>query len=185
MRLFSLTYKSLKTLYPEKNPSPVFRHSLKVFQIVKKLSEKLDVNKKVLYPGALLHDIGRMAEIIHPIQHAVEGEKIILQSEIFDLMDNETRIKVSKICRNHIGCGITAKDIENQKLPLPVTDYIPETTEELLVSFADNICCGDKISGINSAVTRFSQELGEEYGQRILNQCEQLNALGLDLSFLY
>ncbi|MCK5687045.1 HD domain-containing protein [bacterium] len=185
MNYFSISYKALRNIYPEKNPSPVFRHCLKVFQIVKILSKKLDIQKEILYLGALLHDIGRMADIHHPMLHAVEGEKIILQSKIFDFMDQETRNSVSKICRNHIGCGITAVDIENQKLPLPISDYIPETTSELLVSFADNICSGDKITGINHAVTRYTNELGKEYGNKILDQCEQLKVLGIDLSHLY
>ena len=43
----------------------------------------------------------------------------------------------ARICERHTGSGITAQEVRDQSLPLPVRDYLPETVEEQLVCLAD------------------------------------------------
>ncbi len=41
------------------------------------------------------------------------------------------------VCERHTGVGISKEEILEKKLPLPLRDYIPETVEEQMISFAD------------------------------------------------
>ena len=41
------------------------------------------------------------------------------------------------VCERHIGVGITAEEIRQERLPLPVRDMVPVTIEELIISYAD------------------------------------------------
>ena len=39
--------------------------------------------------------------------------------------------------KRHTGAGLTKKEIIEQELPLPQQDFLPETTEEKLICYAD------------------------------------------------
>lgn len=43
----------------------------------------------------------------------------------------------ARVCERHTGTGLTAWDIEQQQLPLPHEDYMPEELEEQVVCYAD------------------------------------------------
>ena len=43
----------------------------------------------------------------------------------------------ARVAERHTGAGLTAAEIEAQKLPLPRTDMLPETMEEKLICYAD------------------------------------------------
>ena len=44
---------------------------------------------------------------------------------------------LARICERHTGTGLTAWDIEQQQLPLPHEDFMPEELEEQVVCYAD------------------------------------------------
>lgn len=44
----------------------------------------------------------------------------------------------ARVCERHIGSGLTAEEIQNASLPLPARDFLPETLEEKLITYADN-----------------------------------------------
>ena len=46
-------------------------------------------------------------------------------------------IRHARVCERHTGTGLTAWDIEQQQLPLPHEDYMPEELEEQVVCYAD------------------------------------------------
>ena len=110
--------------------------------------------------GALLHDIGRFK---YPpgtkdaILHGVEGGKILreLGYEIY-----------ARICERHIGVGITKEDILAQGLPLPLKDYVPETKEEIIIAYADNLD-SPGIKDERDVEERFAREIGESYRERV------------------
>jgi uncharacterized protein len=54
------------------------------------------------------------------------GKKHSLDLEVYAL-----------ICERHTGSGLTAAEIEEQALPLPPVDLLPETKEEKLICLAD------------------------------------------------
>ena len=43
----------------------------------------------------------------------------------------------ARVCERHTGTGLTAWDIEQQQLPLPHEDFMPEELEEQVVCYAD------------------------------------------------
>ena len=43
----------------------------------------------------------------------------------------------ARVCERHTGAGLTKREIIEQELPLPQQDFLPETTEEKLICYAD------------------------------------------------
>jgi uncharacterized protein len=118
-------------------PENVRRHCIKVAEVATRIaramkSRGVDVDEDAVLMGALLHDIGRA--ITHePFQHFVlSGE--ILRKEGFDE-------KIVRIAERHFSAGITKEEAEI--LGLPPKSYMPESLEEKIVCFADNIVFGD------------------------------------------
>ena len=98
----------------------------KVLEIGRRLKEKgFDVDLELLEIGGYLHDIGR--SVTHGVNHAVESARIIKGLGFSD--------PVIRMVERHIGAGITAEEAE--RLGLPKKDYIPETLEEKILSYAD------------------------------------------------
>ncbi|HYA86550.1 MAG TPA: TIGR00295 family protein [Nitrospirota bacterium] len=98
--------------------------------------------------GGLFHDIGRSKT--HGIDHAVEGVAIARNHGFPD--------KLVNIIERHIGAGITAR--EAVRLGLPEKDYLPQTVEEKIVSYADNLVSGTKEMQFYEALDRFKKILG-------------------------
>ena len=121
-----------------------------------------DIDIEFIKTAIILHDIGRFK---YPpgskesIRHGVEGAKI--------LKEEGWPENFQRVCENHIGVGILKKDIEEQELPLPAKDYLPETKEEKIINYADNLATHNKIMDENFVVERYRRELGEEFAKRI------------------
>ena len=95
------------------------------------------INRNFLYEAAMLHDIGVCftdapsihCHGTHPyICHGILGA---------ELLRNEGLPRHARVAERHTGTGLTAKTIQRQSLPLPVSDYVPETIEEQIVCYAD------------------------------------------------
>lgn len=100
-------------------------------------SKKIDLDPKIIYSAALLHDIGVVkchAPAIHSLgvlpylQHGIEGKKIL---------DENGLDFFSSICLKHTGAGISIQDIEKYNLPLPKIDMVPSTVLEKLICYSD------------------------------------------------
>jgi uncharacterized protein len=120
-------------------------------------------NKELINIGALLHDIG-VYRLYHNgvideksyITHGLLGYEL-LKEEGFD----------EAICRFallHTGVGITKEDIENNKLPFPARDYVPETNEEKIVAFADKFHSKSEPPTFNS-VKWYTEHLSKKFGE--------------------
>ena len=99
---------------------------------------RLPLDIELVTTGAMVHDIGvyelfnangTLKPNMHYIQHGVKGEGI-LQNEGFPEI-------LCRFASHHTGVGLTKEDVITQGLPLPVTDYMAATDEELLVMYAD------------------------------------------------
>jgi len=115
------------------------------------------VDLAILKPAALLHDIG--VYIIKKnnlpyIQHAIEGAKILKK-------ENFSQEVISAVL-HHVGSGITKQDIIDQKLPLPKKDFLPLTSTERLLAYADKfaITKTGTLSG-NKSEQIFQRELAQ------------------------
>ncbi|MEM0350230.1 MAG: TIGR00295 family protein [Archaeoglobaceae archaeon] len=129
----------------------VREHCKKVAELALKIAERAEENgikldKELILLGSLLHDVGRA--ITHdPFQHFLKSAEI-LKMEGFDE-------RLVRIVERHFSAGITAE--EAKKLGLPVKDYVPETMEEKIVSFADNLTFGSEIRDFRSFLERLDK----------------------------
>ena len=144
--------KECKSILEKYNtPDSVIKHCLMVTKIAEEFCNRIpQIEKDIVVAGAMLHDIGRSVD--HSIRHAIEGV-IILQNEHLDP-------RIISIVKKHIGTGIT--QAEAKKLGLPIDDYIPHTNEEILVSYADNLACGNKRCSFEKILEDFISKFGEE-----------------------
>jgi len=119
--------------------SDIYVHCQIVAEIADELIQKnnLNVNKALVHASALLHDVGGYTfDDIEDafkngdyITHAIRGYEI-LKEEGYDNA-------ICEIVRNHVGVGVTKKNIIELKLHLPLEDYTPKTAEQELVMYAD------------------------------------------------
>ncbi len=152
----------------------VLNHSKAVQKMAMKLVDAFDddecrqkkIDKEFIKVASLLHDIGRFRfppkTGIESIKHGIEGAKI--------LKEEGWPEKYQKVCERHIGVGIRKKDIIEQKLPLPEQDFVPETNEEKIITYADNLVEGKecRIVEEKDIVERYRKELGEEHAKRVI-----------------
>jgi uncharacterized protein len=90
--------------------------------------------------GSMLHDIGRGAS--HTIQHAQRGADLLRSHGI--------REEIARIVECHTGAGLTAD--ECTILRLSPRDCMPRTTEEKIVTHADNLIEGRKRVTIDASI---------------------------------
>ena len=98
---------------------------------------ELGADEQFLEEAAMLHDIGIRwchapgifcTGTEHYIRHGLLGA---------ELLRREGFPRHARVCERHTGTGLTRLQIEREKLPLPLADYVPETLEEQLVCYAD------------------------------------------------
>ncbi|RLI76760.1 TIGR00295 family protein [Archaeoglobales archaeon] len=129
----------------------VRRHCIKVAEVALKIADSVEKNgvsidKEAVLVGALLHDIGRV--ITHnPFLHFIKSAEI-LRKEGFDE-------KIVRIAERHFSAGLDEQDAE--KLGLSPKNYMPETLEEKIVSFADNLVFGDKEGSFSDFMKRLDE----------------------------
>ncbi len=159
----------------------VRRHCKRVAELALKIAKNVknkNIDLNAVYIGALLHDIGRA--ITHdPFLHFIKSGEI-LRKEGFDE-------KIVKIAERHFSAGLKAN--EAKKLGLPAKDYMPETLEEKIVSFADNLVFGDKICSFDDFMKRLDEidrinpelkwltEVTKERAKKIKEEIERLSGL--------
>lgn len=134
----------LRRYYPQDSlaSSILLDHSLAVTSMAVRIARRLEaaglnVDPEFIEEAAMLHDIGiagTQAAAIgchggRPyICHGVMGREIL---------ETEGLPKHALVCERHIGVGLSAFDIEQQRLPLPPRDMLPVSLEEQIVTYAD------------------------------------------------
>ncbi|MCQ2379519.1 MAG: hypothetical protein MJ025_01150 [Victivallaceae bacterium] len=85
--------------------------------------------------------------------------------------------RYARICERHTGCGLSANDILRQNLPLPETDYLPETVEEKLICLADKFFSksGDMKEKPLATVRRSMDKFGPETTNRFEQLCSMFS----------
>lgn len=95
--------------------------------------------------GGLLHDIGTYFVLEsdgsnkcngelrfdgpHYILHGLRGYNYLIENGFSE--------DAAQFARNHTGVGLSREQVVAQKLPLPASDYIPQTVEQEIVMVAD------------------------------------------------
>ncbi len=138
----------------------VLVHDAAVF-LAELFSAEAVVDIRILRLGAILHDVGR-SQAERVVEHAVRSGEIIREADFPE--------GAARIAETHIGVGITAE--EAVQLGLPPRDYVPQTLEERIVSYVDNLLSfrtetnQHRFRDAAYAVERFAGELGAAYGER-------------------
>ncbi len=98
----------------------------------------LDIPLETVEAAAMLHDIGIFLTNApdidchgreHYIRHGILGAELLRKEGVDE--------SIARVAERHTGVGLTIDDIERQQLPLPHKDYLPETTLEKLICYAD------------------------------------------------
>lgn len=139
----------------------IYQHSERVRKYALELANRIpDIDVQFVQTASLLHDIGRF--YCPPgsgkgILHGVEGARILR---------SENLPEHAAVAERHIGIGITRQEIIEQDLPLPWKDFVPESTEQIIVAYADNLDSRG-VRCEKDVEDRFHRELGEEYRNRV------------------
>lgn len=117
----------------------VLTHSEIVCGIAEQLAAGTETGLDVdlVRAGCLLHDIGvyrlygddGKLQQARYIQHGILGHEL-LAGEGFPEA-------ICRFCSCHTGMGISRDDVLEQRLPLPVADYLAKSKEEEMVMYAD------------------------------------------------
>ena len=108
------------------------------------------INLDLVSVGALLHDIGRAKT--HGIKHGVIGGQTLREMGLGEF---------ARFAENHLGAGIPA--VEAKALGLPARDFVPQTLEEKVVTYADKLAMGSRSTSYDKALEWFKSELGPEH----------------------
>ena len=108
----------------------------RALQIVS-LHPELKLDRDFIAEAAMLHDIG-IIRCDAPdiccfgdepyIRHGILGAAM-LRAEGFP--------RHARVCKRHTGAGLSSEEICARNLPLPHTDFLPETLEEQVICYAD------------------------------------------------
>jgi len=125
---------------------------------------ELPLDIQFLEEAAMLHDIG--IRWCHAPSIYCEGEEPYIRHGLIGgrLLREAGYERHARVCERHTGTGITQKQIESQQLPLPKTDYIPETLEEQLVCYADKFYSKSRPEHVHTVVeaARSLEKFGAE-----------------------
>jgi len=125
-----------------------------------------NVNIQLVEIGALLHDIGRSET--HTVNHVLAGAKI---AKSFGLPE-----PIVLIIERHAGSGISKE--EAQRLGWPVKDYIPQSLEEKIITYADKLIEGSRRVPIEQVLEKFKKDnLPESSIQRMKQLHEEFSLL--------
>ncbi len=139
---------AIRLLHKAGCPLDVIAHARAVAEYAREIAERYNERHRnpadieLVIAGALLHDIGRARS--NGIDHAVAG------AEIAQAFCPDTRIV--RIIKRHIGAGIPK--VEAERFGLPMEDYLPETTEEMIVAHADNLVDDTERISIDERIRR-------------------------------
>lgn len=136
----------------------------KSVQIAKRLNLS-STQIEFIYEAAMLHDIG----IIYTNAPGIDcfGDKHYIEHGYLgaNLLRGEKLIKHALVAERHTGTGLTIKQIENQKLPLPNYDMSPISIEEKIICYADKFFSKGKNLKVEKSFDQVVKQLavhGEE-----------------------
>ena len=120
------------------------------------------IDRGILELGAILHDVGR-CRAKRTVEHGIVAGEMIREARFPEA--------VARIAERHMGVGLQRE--EARHLGLPDHDFVPETIEERIVCYADNLLSylpdesRHELCDSDAAIARFTEELGEGYGRRV------------------
>lgn len=108
----------------------------KAIEIAKKVPH-LNPDLKFIEEASMLHDIGIFLTNDPEIECFGTNPYICHGYLGREILEKEGFPKHALVCERHVGVGISIKDIDEQKLPIPKRDMLPISIEEQIICFAD------------------------------------------------
>ena len=166
--------------YPEDTPLRrlLLRHSTQVRDMALRILDDPacppGLDRELVSAGAMLHDVGILkchapsilcTGDLPYVTHGVTGAAMLREYGRANGLDMEP---YARICERHTGTGITAKEVREQRLPIPERDWLPETPEEKLVCLADKFFSksGDMKDKPADVVRRSLEKFGADTVER-------------------
>lgn len=118
----------------------LIQHSRLVARKALEIAEKavhLHPDMRFIEEGAMLHDIGILYTDAPKLDCFGYKDYICHGYLGRELLEREGLFGHALVCERHVGVGITAGEIKNNKLPLPQRDMIPLSLEEKIICLAD------------------------------------------------
>ena len=161
--------------YPEENE---LKHILlvhsrsvadKALAIVDKHPE-FHADRQFVEEAAMLHDIG-IFRCDAPGIHCHGTEPYICHGPIgAELLRAEGFPRHARVCERHTGAGLSLREIEEQNLPVPHKDLLPETIEEQIICYADKFFSKTRLTTEKTLeqATRSLYNFGNEGAERFI-----------------
>ncbi|MFH0978144.1 MAG: HD domain-containing protein [Candidatus Woesearchaeota archaeon] len=150
----------------------VLRHAIKVREVAEEIAQRIpEADLNLVRCGALLHDIGRYKcpPWKDSERHGIEGAKILRA---------EGHCSLARIAERHLGGGLRKEDIIERRLRLPRKDFLPLTTEEKIVCYADKLVGqNDECITLSSTLESFKKKFGIMAANRIAQLHSELTGL--------
>lgn len=174
---------------PGKLRDILFVHSRGVADMALEICDahpELALDRDFVENAAMLHDVGIMQCDAQGIEcygtepyitHGRLGAEMLRRdAAIFGLSPEQVEA-YARVCERHTGAGLTREQIENQQLPLPKQDFLPETMEEKLVCYADKFFSKTRpdVRKSYEKAVRSLEKFGEEGVIRFNNWHQQFN----------
>jgi uncharacterized protein len=162
--------QALQLLFETHCSPKVIAHCEGVAKLAKETAEICQkkghkVNVDLVEISALLHDIGRSKT--HSVNHAVVGAEIAKSKELPDA--------VIAVIKRHVGGGITTA--EAKELGWPKDNYIPESLEEKIVSYADKLVEISERVPIELTISKLREEKREASAERVMKLHNEISKL--------
>lgn len=186
------TYSIIYRFYePDSDLSKLLiKHSTQVAELSRQFAQHLidshtPVDIEFVVEAAMLHDIG----IIHTnapgihchgkepyIRHGVMGRVMLEEIGLF---------RHALVCERHTGTGLSIREIEQQNLPLPHRDLLPQSIEEKIVCYADKFFSKSHPDAIRSIEVARSKLV--KFGEETVARFDKMHTLfgAPDYSRLY
>lgn len=132
----------------EKLKDILLRHSRSVADKALAIADahpELRLDREFLVEAAMVHDIG-IFKTNAPDIECFGSEPYIRHGVLgAEIMRAEGYPRHARVCECHTGAGLSLKEIEDQALPLPHADLLPETLEEKVICYADKFFSKTKL----------------------------------------
>ncbi len=96
-----------------------------------------EVDLDFIAQAAMVHDIG-ILETDSPELGCSGSQPYVCHGELgARMLEACGLLRHARVCRTHVGVGLTAEEIRQRNLPLPEVDMVPQTMEEKIICYAD------------------------------------------------
>ena len=130
---------------------------------IAKAHPEMNLDIEFIEEAAMLHDIGVIFCNAPDIDCRGSHEYICHGYLGAELLRKEGYPRHALVCERHTGTGISLEMIVDDNLPIPHRDFLPVSTEEQLICFADNFFSKTKLDKEKS-IDKIQQSLNK-YGE--------------------